>query len=1230
MEDIEVHSKNFLIRWVNAEHGGKISWRVVPAKRSINFGVFACNFDGLDGSSVTKKFSLAPGSLTERLEALGFVPISASKSFVRIDSKLPIEESAIVHGNQLIAFIFDNTFSVSYSKHVQFTFSVVPPWPLKPDPPQRNDDHKRALAAAAASAALYANKPANGPTGPNGPNGYHGAKSASVSNASLGSKGYRPSKSPIGSMDSKTPLQQPSLSNQNRSRSRLNSLSRSQSPVVSSRSVDEIARASSLTSPSASKLNSLTSATSTTSSSSSQSQNSGSSTPSNTPTHKSAPTSTNPSFSNLNNNVDHLGNANNDNSKISNGESSSNLEHLDNFDNFENLNSTGSAGSAGSAGSDGSDGSAGSDGSTGSAGVSRSKSAAPEYSDPAPQNSSASLMRKKYAGSSQLSSSSSQPSLPFPPKVTRQGTSASIVSGASKSDSESISSRKPHRRRSTLGSNHDTDLSISVDGRYVTGYLQKKRRKQFQGFAKRYFSLDRKTGLLSYYLNNRTSSLRGVMPVKMASIDIHEKNHTITLDSGMEVWVLKANDTITYEAWRAELKSIKSNIASARYDGETETETELETDHDCPVFHGYDHNAEVTKESTKHTNTSVGEVVEKNVDDETLIENKCRKIAEVAAELPDSPQKTSILSLADDLIKNLSTHYKLDHHVKTKHTKRHLHSHKRSLSNAVTITNRPPKPILGNAEQAVRNLIKDFVFLACICWSYQLQRDGFCFVHIFTVTVIAAVLLVIKKLMELGSAADIADFVFSRPTVTELKEIFLSISPETPAPPPVIPELPPTPVQHLDVSRDDAGSTETETIIQTIEKVTSAPSKDKDGKFFDIEDDVIDDSEIVTDLSAESSLYPLPTAHVDRRKTVPKPKESPPSLMSMLKQAKDPQNMTAPITANEPISALENSAEMMDSASLLDAAARAVEKSVERIMLVATFAVSRLGSMRCRERVLRKPFTPLLGETYELVREDRGFRFVSEKVQHKPEVFATQAESSLWTLHFTSRPNTKMWAKSVQLTDVGQVSVTFPDGEVIKYQNPEMFVRNIIVGERYIEPNGSVTVTSNRGLQAQIEFKSGGMFSGRSENLKISCGSTVYEGNWTEKISHNHHVIWKATPLVSDYANHYGWPVFVAQLNEITGLEKNNLPPNDSRLRPDLRLYEEQDINNAQTKKLYLEQEQRKRRKELADNQRTHEPVFFSKNKDINGNFVLLQGDRNYWVRRKQGNWNNIPDYFKS
>jgi len=72
--------------------------------------------------------------------------------------------------------------------------------------------------------------------------------------------------------------------------------------------------------------------------------------------------------------------------------------------------------------------------------------------------------------------------------------------------------------------------------------------------------------------------------------------------------------------------------------------------------------------------------------------------------------------------------------------------------------------------------------------------------------------------------------------------------------------------------------------------------------------------------------------------------------------------------------------EELEYSELLD---KASEQSdvYERMVYVAAFAVSSYGSSYYRAG--SKPFNPLLGETYECIRDDKGFKFIAEQVVKK-------------------------------------------------------------------------------------------------------------------------------------------------------------------------------------------------------------------------------------------------------
>ena len=69
--------------------------------------------------------------------------------------------------------------------------------------------------------------------------------------------------------------------------------------------------------------------------------------------------------------------------------------------------------------------------------------------------------------------------------------------------------------------------------------------------------------------------------------------------------------------------------------------------------------------------------------------------------------------------------------------------------------------------------------------------------------------------------------------------------------------------------------------------------------------------------------------------------------------------------------------EELEYSELVDKAAD-TEDPVQRMCLIAAFTVSPYASSLYRAG--QKPFNPLLGETYECVREDKGWRFVAVQV----------------------------------------------------------------------------------------------------------------------------------------------------------------------------------------------------------------------------------------------------------
>lgn len=139
---------------------------------------------------------------------------------------------------------------------------------------------------------------------------------------------------------------------------------------------------------------------------------------------------------------------------------------------------------------------------------------------------------------------------------------------------------------------------------------------------------------------------------------------------------------------------------------------------------------------------------------------------------------------------------------------------------------------------------------------------------------------------------------------------------------------------------------------------------------------------------------------VSRRKRLPHPVAVKSiSVLGILRKniGKDLSTISMPVNLNEPLNLLQRLCEELEYSELLEKAA-IKSSSMDRLIYVTLFAIS--GYASSQYRIGRKPFNPLLGETYECIRPDKGFRFIAEKVSHHPNVMAVKY--SLLTHFFPS------------------------------------------------------------------------------------------------------------------------------------------------------------------------------------------------------------------------------------
>ncbi|KAH6599613.1 hypothetical protein BASA50_002955 [Batrachochytrium salamandrivorans] len=392
------------------------------------------------------------------------------------------------------------------------------------------------------------------------------------------------------------------------------------------------------------------------------------------------------------------------------------------------------------------------------------------------------------------------------------------------------------------------------------------------------------------------------------------------------------------------------------------------------------------------------------------------------------------------------------------------------------------------------------------------------------------------------------------------------------------------------------------------------------------------------------------TAHVDhssravqRRTTLPAVACSMQnvSIMSILRNnvGKDLSTVTMPIVLNEPISLLQKLCEELEYSELLNEAAR-TDDPIERLCFIAGFIVS--GYSSTVHRAARKPFNPLLGETFEFVRPDRGFKFISEKVSHHPPVMACYAESKDYRIYQDSLLKTKFWGKSMELNNTGTVHLELPTlRDEYVWNKVTTSMRNLFAPGRYLEHHGVMKITSiTTGHYCELTFKESGYFTSannevvgavftpRGQKAISLCGRWDHSFNkFLDSAPDKLQVIWRASPFPPNHADNYGFTQFAVELNEMSSDVVGLLPNTDVRFRPDQRLYEEGKAEKAELEKLRLEQKQRETRRLMEAEGLEWTPQWFEVRKDEHsegGRAWRYKGD--YFESR--GKFDNPMDLF--
>ncbi|KAL1922967.1 uncharacterized protein VTP21DRAFT_9343 [Calcarisporiella thermophila] len=396
------------------------------------------------------------------------------------------------------------------------------------------------------------------------------------------------------------------------------------------------------------------------------------------------------------------------------------------------------------------------------------------------------------------------------------------------------------------------------------------------------------------------------------------------------------------------------------------------------------------------------------------------------------------------------------------------------------------------------------------------------------------------------------------------------------------------------------------------------------------------------------------------------------SLWSILKSniGKDLTKISIPVVFNEPTSFLQRLCEDIEYSELLDTAARQ-HGAVERTMYVAAFAMSNYSSTNGR---VVKPFNPLLGETFEYVRKDKGLRYIAEQVSHHPPISACYCDSPNYNFFADTDVKSKFWGKSFEIIPKGivhcqlKVPNRFIEGaegdgytlEHYTWRKPTTCVNNLIIGQPWIDHYGDMIIKNHRtGEECQLTFKARGWrgkdaFEVRGKTFDAR-GNAIWElaGRWNDKLvarrihpenseeldsntqaeemTHKPRstssasittrpvLLWRKSPT-PDPPLPFMLTPFAVTLNDLADPLRLYLAPTDSRFRPDQRAMECGDYNKADEEKRRLEEKQRAKRRarERDPSIPPHTPQWFQKNIDQDTGEEFWEFTGEYWRERER------------
>eukprot|EP00163_Fabomonas_tropica_P030325 TRINITY_DN679_c1_g1_i13.p1 TRINITY_DN679_c1_g1~~TRINITY_DN679_c1_g1_i13.p1 ORF type:complete len:408 (-),score=133.68 TRINITY_DN679_c1_g1_i13:373-1596(-) len=320
---------------------------------------------------------------------------------------------------------------------------------------------------------------------------------------------------------------------------------------------------------------------------------------------------------------------------------------------------------------------------------------------------------------------------------------------------------------------------------------------------------------------------------------------------------------------------------------------------------------------------------------------------------------------------------------------------------------------------------------------------------------------------------------------------------------------------------------------------------------------------------------------------------------SNIMEGKDLTRVSLPVRIFEPRSFLERVTDYWTYLPVyLPKAARETDP-VARFKLVMAFAVAGLAHT-CKQR---KPFNPVLGETFEASYSDGTQLFLEQSMHHPPVThFYTLGPQELFKFYGSINFSSSFRGNKVVGQQKGEHHVEFADGVKITWELPTVLIKGIMWGHRVCHYTGTMKfVDETNNLHCELQFNPDqpgflrSMFSRakkppadtvRGDLLRVKPGSDA-----SSKKSKNQHE--KLATAEGSWIKHLCFDGEAEKVWDIASTPQHkivvpdNALPSDSRHREDLRHLANEDFDQAQEMKVMIEEKQRHDRK-LREEGRKH------------------------------------------